>query len=380
MKKRKILFSILALTSFMPVALIATKCKDNKKEDPKEDNKETNENLTQNEVEKQTTISIEDIKNKKIEDVKKEDIKLKAPEKWTLSIKKIETENDTLIVTIEAKCKDKTYEFKKTLSGFKSLLNEVEISLKDPSNHTDILTKDKYSQLYASDFIFKDVEIKSKNSEYKYEHEIDSYDDENGILRIKIIKVDKDDNELDSKIIEISGFKKKLPSDETDGNFSFKSLTPEQFKDKYSSDVRENDIKLESKSGKYKYKITGCQYDDVNGKLTVNYKQFQASDDKVLAAFTKEYEGFKKLVAKNDDLDVTFSGLDKSQYSTKTAEEAAKLSLNFNSKSSKYIYHFKGKKFDKEKGTITVKVTQKALHGSKEFNTFTYVIDGFKKS
>ena len=30
--KKKILFSLLTLTSFMPIALVATKCKDNKKE------------------------------------------------------------------------------------------------------------------------------------------------------------------------------------------------------------------------------------------------------------------------------------------------------------------------------------------------------------
>lgn len=166
--KKKILFSLLTLTSFMPIALMATKCKENKKENEKQ-NKEDNDKLTQSEVEKQTTISIENITNRKIEDIKKEDINIKGPEKWNLSIKKIETQNNTLIATIEAKCKNKIYEFKKTLSGFKNLLSDVEISLKNPLNHTDIVNKDKYNQFYASDFTFKDIDVKSKNSEYKYE-------------------------------------------------------------------------------------------------------------------------------------------------------------------------------------------------------------------
>jgi len=78
--KKKILFSLLTLTSFMPISLVATKCKDNKKENEKQ-NKEANDKLTQSEVEKQTTISIENIANRKIEDIKKEDINIKGPEK-----------------------------------------------------------------------------------------------------------------------------------------------------------------------------------------------------------------------------------------------------------------------------------------------------------
>ena len=362
--KKKILFSLLTLTSFMPIALMATKCKENKKENEKQ-NKEANDKLTESEVEKQTTISIENITNRKIEDIKKEDINIKGPEKWNLSIKKIEIQNNTLIATIEAKCKNKTYEFKKTLSGFKNLLNDVEISLKNPLNHTDIVNKDKYNQFYASDFTFKDVDVKSKNSEYKYEYEIDSYNDEEGILRLKITKLDKDDKELESKIFEISGFKKKIAANEKDAEFNLKLLSPEQFKNKYSSDILETDVELKSKSNLYTYKITGLEYDDVKGKLSINYRQ---------------YDGFKKLEPKQDDLKTSVRGLEESQFSTKTAKEAAKLGLDFQSKSSKYEYIYKGKEINNSNGTITITVTQKALHGSKEFNTFTYVLQGFKKA
>ncbi len=377
--KKKILFSLLTLTSFMPIALMATKCKENKKENEKQ-NKEDNDKLTQSEVEKQTTISIENITNRKIEDIKKEDINIKGPEKWNLSIKKIEIQNNTLIATIEAKCKDKTYEFKKTLSGFKNLLNDVEISLKNPLNHTDIVNKDKYNQFYASDFTFKDIDVKSKNSEYKYEHEIDSYNDEEGILRLKITKLDKDDKKLESKLFEISGFKKKIAANEKDAEFNLKLLSPEQFKNKYSSDILESDVDLKSKSNLYTYKITGLEYDDVKGKLSINYRQYQASDNKLLGAFTKEYDSFKKLEPKQDDLKTSVRGLEESQFSTKTAEEAAKLGLDFQSKSGKYEYIYKGKNINNSNGTITITVTQKALHGSKEFNTFTYVLQGFKKA
>ena len=44
--KKKILFSLLTLTSFMPIALVATKCKENKKENTQE---KKNQNETKRE-------------------------------------------------------------------------------------------------------------------------------------------------------------------------------------------------------------------------------------------------------------------------------------------------------------------------------------------
>lgn len=74
--------------------------------------------LTLKQVRDTTEVSIENISKLKINQVKKEQIKLKGPAGWTMSVLEIEVRGDGLLVKIRAKKGVYIYGFEKLLTGF----------------------------------------------------------------------------------------------------------------------------------------------------------------------------------------------------------------------------------------------------------------------
>lgn len=74
--------------------------------------------LTLKQVRDKTEVSIENISKLKINQVKKEQIKLKGPTGWTMSVLGIEVRGDGLLVKIRAKKGVYIYGFEKLLTGF----------------------------------------------------------------------------------------------------------------------------------------------------------------------------------------------------------------------------------------------------------------------
>ena len=74
--------------------------------------------LTLKQVRDRTEVSIENISKQKINQVKKEQIKLKGPSGWTMSVLGIEVRGDGLLVKIRAKKGVYIYGFEKLLTGF----------------------------------------------------------------------------------------------------------------------------------------------------------------------------------------------------------------------------------------------------------------------
>lgn len=74
--------------------------------------------LTLKQVKDKTEVSIENISKLKINQVKKEQIKLKGPTGWTMSVLGIEVHGDGLLVKIRAKKGVYIYWFEKLLTGF----------------------------------------------------------------------------------------------------------------------------------------------------------------------------------------------------------------------------------------------------------------------
>lgn len=74
--------------------------------------------LTLKQVRDKTEISIDNISKLKINQVKKEQIKLKGPAGWTMSVLEIEVRGDGLLVKIRAKKGVYIYGFEKLLTGF----------------------------------------------------------------------------------------------------------------------------------------------------------------------------------------------------------------------------------------------------------------------
>ena len=74
--------------------------------------------LTLKQVRDKTEVSIENISKLKINQVKKEQIKLKGPAGWTMSVLGIEVRGDGLLVKIRAKKGVYIYGFEKLLTGF----------------------------------------------------------------------------------------------------------------------------------------------------------------------------------------------------------------------------------------------------------------------
>ena len=74
--------------------------------------------LTLKQVRDKTEVSIENISKLKINQVKKEQIKLKGPAGWTMSVLEIEVRDDGPLVKIRAKKGVYIYGFEKLLTGF----------------------------------------------------------------------------------------------------------------------------------------------------------------------------------------------------------------------------------------------------------------------
>lgn len=74
--------------------------------------------LTLKQVRDKTEVSIENISKLKINQVKKEQIKLKGPTGWNMSVLEIEIRGDGLLVKIRAKKGVYIYGFEKLLTGF----------------------------------------------------------------------------------------------------------------------------------------------------------------------------------------------------------------------------------------------------------------------
>ena len=184
----------------------------------------------------------------------------------------------------------------------------------------------------------------------------------------------------------IAGFKKLLPVNRDDLDLSIKDLAKEQYNTKHASDIKKEDLVLNSKSSNYKYSIVSVQSDDSKGTLTAYVDQLML-DGKKIVNFLIKVEGFKKITeADKTDPKLVIEGLDESQYGTVTAEEANAKVWRLQSKSNKFDYREKlfgdpERVVDKANGTITFKLYWK-VKGAISWSTepFEWTISGFKKA
>jgi hypothetical protein len=161
---------------------------------------------------------------------------------------------------------------------------------------------------------------------------------------LSIILKDKDGNEIAKFQKTISGFKSKLPEDENDANITIKNLAANQYITKNAGDIKEEDIQFNSKSDKYKYEIVGIEANDAEGKLTINYKQYEKGG-LFIAQHQKVLEGFAKITAADlTDPEERFESgnpqefIDKADYGNYQASDIIKKNYQIKSKSGKYQY------------------------------------------
>ncbi|MCV3733916.1 lipoprotein 17-related variable surface protein, partial [Mycoplasma enhydrae] len=312
---------------------------------------------------------------------------------WDTKVKSwVKKTDSSITVTIEAKKATTTYEFEHDLEGFKTppsaeehqqrILADVIVELWDDVKKEQV-TQDKYKDYY-SDFPFKLV-VKSKSNKNKYEVEDNGKDPEKGTLGLLIYEQDLSGTRTGfSAEMKLTGFKKQLPEDKNDAVITIKGLSASQYSTRSARSIKEEDVEINSKSGKYKYQILGLEA-NMPGTLKVNVNQFNASDNTRIGYFSIEITGFKKQFPK-DKNDVKVQWRDK-EISENSKEENEKIyleeiqlsgePLRSISKSGDYDYEFKETAYDHDSGIITIKLNQKAY--GKELGEITVQIQNLKR-
>ena len=301
------------------------------------------------------------------------------------------TEKGELVLSIILKDKDgnEIAKFQKTISGFKHQVFPFAYKIIDPKDSSKEVKPEDYGKYYANEFSTGKIKAENQTNTENYYYKIDrvNIDPMRGQITLDVNLYKNDDwHKIKSFKTVIAGFKKLLPVNKDDLDLSIKDLAKEQYNTKHASDVKKEDLLLNSKSSSYKYSVVSVQADDSKGTLTAYVDQLML-DGKKIVNFLIKVEGFKKITeADKTDPKLVIEGLDESQYGTVTAEEANAKVWRLQSKSNKFDYREKlfgdpERVVDKANGTITFKLYWK-VKGAISWSTepFEWTISGFKKA
>ncbi|WP_373438884.1 lipoprotein 17-related variable surface protein [Metamycoplasma equirhinis] len=218
--KKKILFSAsLIATAITPVAFLAASCQ-----------KELTEKFTS-----KTSVTIDDIKNKTIDEIKKEDIKISLPKGHELISYDFTKEGEEINVTVKAKNiqTKKEYSITKKISGFKGTTPKPEEPQKpeepkkpeelkpenEKLNKDDLinfrvekdgvrLDAEAMLKLSVDEIMDEHIAGDSKSKLYNHRFSITKRDKKTGTITIKVKQYTKD-KEIGEFELQISGFKKE---------------------------------------------------------------------------------------------------------------------------------------------------------------------------
>lgn len=342
--------------------------------------------LTKEQVDKQTTVELtnkDEIFKPTVDNIKSR-LKITAsPKNWEVTIEKVEYESGVAKVTLKATDKKVTYTLVKQISLNSVYDKFLEITIKNKT--AEVVKPENYKDYFTDDFTFDSITTQSTDANYQYELDEFNTNTEKGELVLSIILKDKDGNEIAKFQKTISGFKSKLPEDENDANITIKNLAANQYITKNAGDIKEEDIQFNSKSDKYKYEIVGIEANDAEGKLTINYKQYEKGG-LFIAQHQKLLEGFAKITAADlTDPEERFESgnpqefIDKADYGNYQASDIIKKNYQIKSKSGKYQYMVVNTPVaDDLDGTVTFKLKWAIRNGVYSNNTIDYVVSGFK--
>ncbi|WP_412031618.1 lipoprotein 17-related variable surface protein [Metamycoplasma buccale] len=320
-------------------------------------------------------------KEKMAGEITKDDIKVedtKEGYKSTVESVTFDDDTNTVVATIKQTFEGKPIEgsFEITLKDFPSTNKYAQLKLVDDDKKE--ITKDKYKDHFADDLTYSNVSVESTNPKYKYHVRLIRGNDQKGTLTVSGYVENTNGEEIGKFELTITGFKTKLPEDENDAQISIKNLAENKYDTKNAGDIKEEDIEFKSTSGKYKYKAIGLETNDATGELTINYKQLM-QDDTEITKFSKTLKGFKKITSEDKtDIEEIFENLDKKDYNTVKASEAAKKTFRFISKSGKYQYQYISKTVDDSAGKITFKLKWAIKNGVFSEKEIEFEVTGFK--
>ncbi|WP_373434875.1 hypothetical protein [Metamycoplasma equirhinis] len=214
--KKKILFSAsLIATAITPVAFLAASCQ---------------KELTEKQFTSKTSVTIDDIKNKTIDEIKKEDIKISLPKGHELISYDFTKEGEEINVTVKAKNiqTKKEYSITKKISGFKGTTPKPEEPQKpeepkkpedEKLNKDDLinfrvekngsrLDAEAMLKLSVDEITKENIHGDSKSKKYGYEFTIAKKDKKTGTITVNVKQFIKE-KEVGNFNLEISGFKKE---------------------------------------------------------------------------------------------------------------------------------------------------------------------------
>ncbi|WP_373436955.1 lipoprotein 17-related variable surface protein [Metamycoplasma equirhinis] len=214
--KKKILFSAsLIATTITPVAFLAASCQ---------------KELTEKQFTSKTSVTIDDIKNKTIDEIKKEDIKISLPKGHELISYDFTKEGEEINVTVKAKNiqTKKEYSITKKISGFKGTTPKPEEPQKpeEPKKPEDgkldkddlinfrvekdgvRLDAEAMLKLSVDEIMDEHIAGDSKSKLYNHRFSITKRDKKTGTITIKVKQYTKD-KEIGEFELQISGFKKE---------------------------------------------------------------------------------------------------------------------------------------------------------------------------
>ncbi|WP_373436155.1 hypothetical protein [Metamycoplasma equirhinis] len=208
--KKKILFSAsLIATAITPVAFLAASCQ---------------KELTEKQFTSKTSVTIDDIKNKTIDEIKKEDIKISLPKGHELISYDFTKEGEEINVTVKAKNiqTKKEYSITKKISGFKGTTPKPEEPQKPEDGKLDKddlinfrvekngsrLDAEAMLKLSVDEITKENIHGDSKSKTYGYEFTIAKKEKKTGTITVNVKQFIKE-KEVGNFNLEIPGFKKE---------------------------------------------------------------------------------------------------------------------------------------------------------------------------